>query len=98
MREDDGNGGCGEVDVGGGWRSMWVGEGGVGVMRWVQVWGGGCISECNTLENGRTFKQYQSTSIFIISSQMSYTTECIAKLRTIIHNMDRQMSGASVTP
>ena len=34
MREDDGNGGFGEVCVSVR-RWMWVGEGGVGVRRWV---------------------------------------------------------------
>ena len=55
--------------------------------------------------NGRTFQQYQSTSISIIASQMSYTTECITKLRTNYSSyfsfktwdVHRQMSGSSFT-
>ena len=34
--------------------------------------------------NGRTFQHYQSTSISIILSPMSYTTECITSLELII--------------
>ena len=41
-----------------------------------------CIRLCPGPMTPVTFKQYQSTSICMISSQMSYNTECITKLKT----------------